>query len=515
MTKLNIDIAAEFTGNKAFKKADTATDKLGRGVKRLGLAMAATFSAQAIVNFGSAAVSAFVSAEKSNARLAKVVDNLGLSFAKANIAGFLDEVSAKSGIAGETLNEAFQPLLTTTGHVLTSQKLLNQALDISAGSGVDLATVTQDLANAYVGNTKGLKKYNLGLTQQQLKTKSFTQLQELLNEQFAGSNAAYLETYAGKMQVINEAAGAAQETIGGGLLDALMAITGDTSIDGLADSMKNFAEETSNALVGLGGLIAKLKGWTEDKGSSWTKGVFGSQFLDWALGVDGVLGGLSKAGERKKNSQLQNPSVQMFLNDQNTKRVEGQKKKDADKLAKVQKDNTKELKRQTAEKKQQGLFDLQQVGLIAALKGKLTDEERDRIKLQLALLQGNESEATKLTEKIAKSIDATGHLATYLRTLPDAKNPFAGWKGYLDAVELQAKRVAEFSAAGTAGGVPKLPDTTGAGAAGKTDVTVNITALGQITTQQDITEAIRNGLLDAGMSGLAVANVRRLGSFGG
>jgi hypothetical protein len=142
----------------------------------------------------------------------------------------------------------------------------------------------------------------------------------------------------------------------------------------------------------------------------------------------------------------------MFLNDQNSKRVEGQKKKDAEKLSKAQKDTTKELKKQSLEKKQQGLFDLQQIQLVAALKGQLSDQDRDKIKLQLALLQGNESEAAKLTQKIANSIDATGHLATYLRTLPDAKNPFVGWKGYLDALELQAKRVAEFSSAATSGG---------------------------------------------------------------
>jgi len=512
---LIVQIAAEFTGAKAFKKAETSTEKLNKGVKKLGKSLGLALSTAAVVSFGKAAAQAFLEDEKSAARLAKVVDNLGLAFANPVIESYIDRLTLASGVADDKLRPAFQALLTTTGDVIQSQGLLQNAIDISAGSGVELTTVAQDLANAYVGNTKGLKKYNLGLTQQQLKTKSFVEIQKLMNAQFAGSNQAYLETYAGKMQLINTAANEAKETIGQGLVDALMELTGNTSVTDLATDMQSFADSISNALVGLGTLLGKLKsGFESAKTSGWLNGVLGN--VDW---IPSIGSSLAKIGERKKNQKLQNPSVQMFMTDQANNRLNNKKsttdKKNAEKLTKAQKDNTAELKRQAAIKKQNGLFDLQQISLVAALKGKLTEDERDKIKLQLALLQGNDAEATKLSAKIANSIDATGKLAAYLKTLPDAKNPFAGWKGYLDAVELQAKRVAEFSAAGTTGGVPKLPDTTGAAGAGKTDVTVNITALGQITTQQDITEAIRNGLLDAGMSGLAVANVRRLGSFGG
>ncbi len=35
MANVMIDIAAEFTGNKAFKQADSSTDKLTKNVKKL------------------------------------------------------------------------------------------------------------------------------------------------------------------------------------------------------------------------------------------------------------------------------------------------------------------------------------------------------------------------------------------------------------------------------------------------------------------------------------------------
>jgi hypothetical protein len=47
MADLRIDIASEFTGAKAFKKADTATASLEKGVKRLGATLAATFTTRA------------------------------------------------------------------------------------------------------------------------------------------------------------------------------------------------------------------------------------------------------------------------------------------------------------------------------------------------------------------------------------------------------------------------------------------------------------------------------------
>jgi len=97
---------------------------------------------------------------------------------------------------------------------------------------------------------------------------------------------------------------------------------------------------------------------------------------------------------------------------------------------------------------------MEMIQRIAALKGNISEEERKRIQLQLALLTENETEAKKLTAEIANSIDATGNLAKYLSTLPDAKNPFVGWKGFLDDIELQAMRIAALNAGKSETGAP-------------------------------------------------------------
>lgn len=469
---IKVGVIADDKTSKGLKSAKKNISVFEKGLTKLSGAMAAAFSTQAVVAFGKASMNAFIEDEKAAGRLAKVVDNLGLGFANTEIADFIDKLTLATGVSDGELRPALQALITTTGSVTDSQKLLKQAIDISAGSGVDLTTVAQDLANAYVGNTKGLKKYNIGLTQAEIKAASFEEIMAKLNGQFGGSQAAYLDTYAGKLDVIKNAAGEAQEIIGEALVDALATVLDSTGgVDSMADSFANLAEQVAGVVYVFTDLYTTWKSM-KDGIPDWLKKISDYitkianpllQAFD-ALKQLGILGAEKKAADDKKaaaaalapasaNQHLTSLGGQ--IDDKKRAAAEAAAKKRAAELAKLQKANTKELKKATLEKKQQGLFDLQQIQLVAALKGQLSDQDRDRIKLQLALLQGNESEAARLTAKIANSIDATGKLAQYLRTLPDAKNPFAGWKGYLDDIELQAKRIAAFSV--TAGATPNKP----------------------------------------------------------
>jgi hypothetical protein len=294
---------------------------------------------------------------------------------------------------------------------------------------------------AYVGNTRGLRKYNLGLTQAELKTASFADVQARLNQQITGSNAAYLETYAGKMEALKVAAGEAQETIGKGLVDALMTISGDTSVEDLAESMQGLAEYTANVVRGFGNVVAKLKEINAGI-PSWLKD-FAINFNPGALGAIGTLvSELQKSGKLSYNKTLENPSVLMFKADMAnlTLQMEANvlKKKELD----LTKKKAAEDKKAAMAKKQAALFDLEKIGLVAALQGKITAEEKLRLELQLALLTGNDALATKLSAQLADSIDKTGELKDWLTKLPDANNPFKGWDEWLKNFKAELAGVA-------------------------------------------------------------------------
>lgn len=520
-----INIASEFTGKKAFDKAGKSTSSLEKGVKKLGTALAGAFAVDKVLAFGKASLKAFAEEEKSAALLANTMKNLGVAFAAPQMETFISQLSQSAAVADDILRPAMQKLLTTTGDYFKSQELLTQAIEISRGSGVELATVTQDLANAYVGNTKGLKKYNLGLSQAELKAMSFTDVQKKLTNQFKGSNAAYLETYAGKMEVLKTAAGEAQETIGKGLVDALMAISGDTSVSDLADSMQGLADYTANVVRGFGNVIAKLKQINEGT-PDWLKKI-GSMTLN----LNGIFGAakpildyLNKSGEKSANSKLQNPSVQMFMTDQNNARLAREKLKVDKKSLDVTKKKAAEDKKAAAAKKQSALFDLEKIGLVAALQGKISEEEKLRLNLQLALLTGNDELATKLSAQLANSIDKTGKLAKDLTTLPDANNPFLSWSAFLDTIIAKARLAASFGATGGSsqrdlvGLTPTVSSlVTGAvtGGAGSTSAgDVYITVNGSVLSEQDLVSAVQNGLNYNALAGKRSDIGRIAGMFG-
>jgi hypothetical protein len=255
---LYVNAVTTFDG-KALAKGQKQIGGFEKGVKNLAKTFGVTFGAAAMLSYGKNAVKAFAENEKSAKRLETVLKNIGLGFDTAAIEKNLGDISAKFGYEGEVLRESFQKLVTVTGDTAKAQDLLNLSLDIAAGSGQDLLTVNQDLAGAVVGNTKGLRKYNLGLTQTELKTLEFNDAVTLLTKTFAGAGAAELETYSGKMRVLREAADNAQEIIGKGLVDALSKLGDDDSVSNLAKSMEDVAEYTADVIRGLGVLAAKLK----------------------------------------------------------------------------------------------------------------------------------------------------------------------------------------------------------------------------------------------------------------
>jgi hypothetical protein len=456
-----INIASEFTGKKEFKKAEKATFDLDKSVKKLGKSLGLALSTTAVVAFGKAAVKAFAEDEAAAARLSKTVDNLGLAFANPQISAFIETLSETSGVVDDQLRPAMQKLLTTTGSVIASQKLLAQSIDISRGSGVDLSTVTQDLANAYVGNIRGLRKYNLGLTQAELQAASFTTIQEKLNAQFGGSSAAFLATYAGQMQVLTTAAGEAKETIGGGLIDAFKIIAGDTTITDLSGKIATLATNIADFFRGMAQGFRDLAAMPVIKQLIQLAGLM----LKIAGKVAGaVIDPFVTEGARRRSSGMASSSANSHLagltaasNAKASAKAETDAKKRAAALSKDQKKTTAEIKKQNALKKAGTIFDLDQIGLIAALKGQLSEEEKKRVLAQLALLAGNVSEAKRLTDEIILAQDGGKELAAFLAKLPDARNPFAYLEKYLANLKAQADAIG--GGGGGGGGSTMPPET--------------------------------------------------------
>ena len=255
---VKIDIAAEFTGKKAFKQADTATQKLTNNVKKLAGAVGLAYGTSAIIAYGKASVKAFAADEAAATRLSRAVENLGIGFANPAIADYIAKLEKSASIADDILRPAFQGLLTTTGSLTQSQKLLNDAIQISRASGIDLATVTQDLGKGYVGVTRGLIKYNTGLTRAELNTMSFNDILSVILKKSAGAAEDYLDTTAYKFDVLSVATNNASEIIGGGLVDAFALVGGGKDASDAAYVIESIATALAKVTVQSGRTIGVI-----------------------------------------------------------------------------------------------------------------------------------------------------------------------------------------------------------------------------------------------------------------
>ena len=390
MANVVVSAIATFNG-KALTKGKKQLTDFEKTTQKLGKTFTKVFAGVAFVAFAKNAVNAFVESEKAAAKLRTTVKNLGLEFEQPGIDKYLQGLSLQFGIIDENLIPGFQRLLIATKDVSKAQSLFETALNVSAGTGKDLNTVTTSLSKAYMGDSVALGRLGVGLSKAQLKSASFLDIQRTLNANFAGQAAAAVEGYAGDVAKLTVAVDESKEAIGKGLLDALKALSGDTSIDTFTTKMVRSAETIGNA---FGSVIDFL------------------QLLNPNATFE--MGGarLRKKDFAKGNFQYGagNPRADLLL----------QKK-----LTTAKKDEyniiTASNKARTEVDKLKDKFDLERIGLTLALNQATDEETKLRLRAQLAILDNNEALAKKYNAELG-AVAAANALATSATTAAGALN---------------------------------------------------------------------------------------------
>jgi hypothetical protein len=481
---IRIDIASEFR-DRGFKQASKASTGLDRQFKKLARTFATVFSVTAVTRFGKQAVKAFEEDEAAARRLTQTLNNLGMAFEDPFVTKFVSDLEGATGVLDDQLRPAMGRLLTTTASFIKSQELLTLAIDVSRGSGIALETVVSDLSRAYVGQTRGLVKYGIGLTQAEIKTKSFAELQALLNDQFGGQSQAFLETYSGKVSLLNVAYANMSETIGESLVDALMMAAGKDGIAGLTSAMEDFGDEMADVIRGVGVLLSVLDRIPGIKSG----GIAGAITSPFGLGLKALaeLGkreqqktlffptaGIGQPGADKQREAIERERIKR------EKELEKLRKKSAAEAAKREREAKQREREQQALKRAGTVFDMENIQIVAALQNRVTEEQRLRLTALLALNNGNAEAADKLsaailatqapaltslgiiltssdnaTTVIAKIIDAQTKLFLLnsgIANIPKAKNPFEDWASImakiladLDAMAAKIKNMPKYS----------------------------------------------------------------------
>ena len=376
----NIFVAATATWNgKALTKGQKQLNAFEKSVKSLGRTLGVSLGAAALVQYGKKAVDAFTKDEAAAKSLEQQLKNTGYAFSSPDVEYYIANLQKMTGVLDDQLRPAFQTLLTASGSLTKSQQALALALDVSAATGKSVEEVSMALAKGFSGQTTALSRLGAGIDKATLASGDMNKIMDELQRKFSGQAKARLETYAGKMDQLRVASANASETIGKGLLDALSAIGKDKNLENVTKGMESLATQIANVIAGLGVVIGKFTSIAQNSGFL----NFVGKLIEFN-NKSGILGLLANAGA-KSNAPSSNFTYGLGAN----AGIE---------LAKIQelkarKSLVTQLKAEADLKKLQDKYNLERIGLMAALNAATDDETKQRLSEKLAILDGNAARA--------------------------------------------------------------------------------------------------------------------------
>jgi hypothetical protein len=377
------------------------------------------------------------------------------------------------------------------------------------------------------------------------------QITDFLSKKFDGQASLAAESYAGKIAILNAKVEDAKELIGKSLVDALDSAFGDpqkfgSGIDSLSAGISRLIDGTARLIkftkIGLSNLTLPTD----------------SPIFQYKLNFDKPFDPMSMKFDytalAKEEKKLQADA----------------KKNLAARNAAIKKEQQL-LKDQANLKKYGTLFDTEQIEIFAALQGKITENEKLRLSLQLALIQNNATEAERLGRQLAVAQLQTTNLAAAIASIPKSLNPFEGFGTEVDNLiakilnmykllqqPLTTVTTAPITSSATTtpslaaakaqieasteklkafnermlekiANTNKIPETTveqdirnqlasylAADTAMRQtfqDLNININNAGSVVSTGDLVQDIRNALIEAGLSGSQTVTNRNVGVF--
>jgi hypothetical protein len=207
---------------KAFAQLETTTQKASYALKTYG-GPAATAAIGAVTTELVRAVKAAAEDQESQKQLKIALENT-VGANKLQVAAVEDSIKSlmyQTATADDDLRPALSKLVRATQDVSQAQSLLKLALDISAGSGRDLASVTAALSKAAMGSFSALTRLGVPLDQNALKAKDLDGVLSGLSASFAGSALKSAQTFEGQMRNLKIALGEVEENVGKQLIPIL------------------------------------------------------------------------------------------------------------------------------------------------------------------------------------------------------------------------------------------------------------------------------------------------------
>ncbi len=274
--------------DQALKKTKKSSDDVDESLDRVGKTGGASIkniaggilAAGGISELAGGLMSAANAAREDEAAqtaLAQTLKNVTNASAEqvAGVEDFIAKTQNATGVLDDELRPAFDVLVRGTGDVAQSQKLMSLAMDVSAGTGADLTSVTEALSKAANGNTKSLKALNPALAGLIKDGASTEEVFAALGETFAGQAAAKADTAAGRMAILSAKMADLQEAVGAKVNVAILAMASfiQEKLIPAVQAITKWLGEHKEIVIGVGvaiavGLVSAFVSWAVAAGAA-------------------------------------------------------------------------------------------------------------------------------------------------------------------------------------------------------------------------------------------------------
>jgi len=251
----------------ALGKVQAATSKFGGVVKSIiaGAAVAA------VVKFGKSCIDAAGEAQQGEVLLRASMGNIkGMTDkAKDSAVEWVNSMESSKSFDDSEISAALQRVIVKTQDLKQSQEFVAIAMEVARNKGVDLASATSLLEQAYNGSARGLKQFGVEVKEGATGMDYLHQIQLKVK----GSGDAWSQTLEGQRTAFKTTFGNLQEAIGGAIMPLANTLL-STIMPALTKGMELITKYTPQIKEGVNVFLAtvqKIGAWViETVGKMWT-----------------------------------------------------------------------------------------------------------------------------------------------------------------------------------------------------------------------------------------------------
>lgn len=247
-------------------KVEGTGDKIKDWAGKAALAVGGAFAVDKIIDFGKESVNAAADDARAQAILAQTLRNTtGASDAQIkSTEDWITKASKQYAVADDDLRPAMGNLVRGFGSVDKATQAMGTALDVSAGTGRDLGSVTEAMMKAAEGNTGALGRMGIATKDSSGHALSLDQIMGNLSTTFKGQASQAADSTAGKMKEAQIQFHEFQEQIGTYLLPVISTLAGFftntllPAISGFVNFISEHKDLVVSALIAFGIVVGAV-----------------------------------------------------------------------------------------------------------------------------------------------------------------------------------------------------------------------------------------------------------------